>query len=67
MIKNSPEDLYDDLVDKIGELLFGTPQAHMAYPYRTLVDAWLRQNRMGLEDIRKYFKMSSTTSKETRE
>lgn len=37
----------------------------MCYPYRTLVDVWLKQNGMGLEDVRKYFKVSSTTPEET--
>lgn len=52
---NKSRDFYDELVDKIGELLFGTPQAHSAYPYRTLVDAWLKQNGLGPDVITKWF------------
>ncbi len=52
---NTPRDFYDDLVDKIGEMLFGLPEAHCAYPYRTLVDAWLKQNELGPDDIERWF------------
>ena len=51
---NTPRDFYDELIDKIGELLFGTPNAHAAYPYRTLVDAWLKQNELGPDDIERW-------------
>jgi hypothetical protein len=57
MRKNlTTKDFYDELVDKLGQLLFGTPQAHHAYPYRTLVDAWLKQNGMGPDDIERWAK-----------
>lgn len=50
---NTSRDFYDELTDKIGELLFGSPEAHCAYPYRTLVDAWLKQNELGPDDIKR--------------
>lgn len=52
---NTPKDFYYELTDKIGELLFGLPEAHHAYPYRTLVDAWLKQNKLGPDDIERWF------------
>lgn len=60
---NTPEDFYDILVNKIGELLFGTSQAHHAYPYRTLVDAWLKQNGLGPDDLKKYFDKNTSKIK----
>ena len=56
MLTNPSEDFYDELLVKIGMLLFGTPEAHAAYPYKTLVDAWLKQNELGPDDIEKWFK-----------
>ncbi len=53
MVTDPFQDFYDDLVDKIGELLFGLPEAHSAYPYRTLVDAWLKQNDLDLDIIKR--------------
>ncbi len=47
----TPRDFYDELVDKISELLFGTPQVHSAYLYKAVVDAWLKQNELGPDDI----------------
>jgi hypothetical protein len=51
---DTPREFYDELIDKIGGLLFGTPQAHMAYPYRILVDAWLKKNGLGPDDIERW-------------
>lgn len=56
MLQNTSKEFYDELVDKIGELLFGTPKAHSAYPYRTLVDSWLKQNGLGPGDVEILFR-----------
>lgn len=55
MLIDPPKDFYDELTIKIGELLFGTPEAYAAYPYKTLIDAWLKQNGLGPDDIKRWF------------
>ena len=62
MLVDPPRDFYDELTVKIGELIFGTPQAHQCCPYKILIDAWLKANRLGPDDIRRWFEKQPSKS-----